>query len=62
VLGVSCLDPRVDPAHFLVLALSDATVVRNVGVRVTQEVINDVAFAAQLAASVVPDGLIEACR
>ena len=56
VLGVSCLDPRVDPAHFLVLALSDATVVRNVGVRVTQEVINDVAFAAQLAEKAIPDG------
>ena len=41
---ITCLDPRVDPAHFLGLGLSDAMVVRNVGGRVTPEVINDVAF------------------
>jgi hypothetical protein len=38
---ITCLDPRVDPAHFLGLGLSDAMVVRNVGGRVTPEVIND---------------------
>lgn len=53
---VTCLDPRVDPAHFLGLGLSDAIVVRNVGGRVTPEVINDVAFIAQVAESVLPDG------
>src|ERR1700744_2386161 len=53
---ITCLDPRVDPAHFLGLRLSDAMVVRNVGGRVTPEVINDVAFIGQLAESVVPDG------
>jgi carbonic anhydrase len=53
---ISCLDPRVDPAHFLGLQLSDAMVVRNVGGRVTQEVINDVAFIAQIAENVLPDG------
>ena len=31
---ITCLDPRVDPAHFLGLGLSDAMVVRNVGGRV----------------------------
>ena len=41
---ITCLDPRVDPAHFLDLGLGDAMVVPNVGVRVTPEVINDVAF------------------
>src|SRR4051794_3326233 len=46
---ITCLDPRVDPAHFLGLGLSDAMVVRNAGGRVTSEVINDVAFIAQLA-------------
>jgi carbonic anhydrase len=44
---ITCLDPRVDPAHFLGLELSDAIVVRNVGGRVTPEVINDVAFIGQ---------------
>jgi carbonic anhydrase len=53
---ITCLDPRVDPAHFLGLALSDAIVVRNVGGRVTPEVINDVAFIGQIAENVLPDG------
>jgi carbonic anhydrase len=53
---ITCLDPRVDPAHFLGLGLSDAMVVRNVGGRVTPEVINDVAFIAQIGENVIPDG------
>ncbi len=53
---ITCLDPRVDPAHFLDLELSDAIVVRNVGGRVTPEVINDVAFIGQLAENLLPDG------
>jgi carbonic anhydrase len=53
---ITCLDPRVDPAHVLGLGLSDAIVVRNVGGRVTREVINDVAFVGQIAENVLPDG------
>ena len=53
---ITCLDPRVDPAHFLGLSLGDAIVVRNVGGRVTPEVINDVAFLGQIAENVLPDG------
>jgi carbonic anhydrase len=53
---VTCLDPRVDPAHFLGLGLGDAMVVRNVGGRVTREVINDVAYIGQITESVIPDG------
>jgi carbonic anhydrase len=53
---ITCLDPRTDPAHFLGLGLSDAIVVRNVGGRVTPEVINDVAFISQIAESVLPTG------
>jgi carbonic anhydrase len=53
---ITCLDPRVDPAHFLGLELSDAIVVRNGGGRVTPEVINDVAFIGQIAENVLPDG------
>lgn len=53
---ITCMDPRVDPAHFLGLELSDAIVVRNVGGRVTPEVINDVAFISQIAESGVPHG------
>jgi carbonic anhydrase len=53
---ITCLDPRVDPAHFLGLGLGDAMVVRNVGGRVTRETINDVAYIAQIAESAIPDG------
>jgi carbonic anhydrase len=53
---ITCLDPRVDPAHVLGLDLSDAMVVRNVGGRVTPEVINDLAFVSQLAENAIPDG------
>jgi carbonic anhydrase len=53
---ITCLDPRTDPAYFLGLGLSDAMVVRNVGGRVTPEVINDVAFIGQLAENALPDG------
>jgi carbonic anhydrase len=55
---ITCLDPRVDPAHFLGLGLGDAIVVRNVGGRVTPEVIDDVAFIAQIAENVLPDGAL----
>jgi carbonic anhydrase len=53
---ITCLDPRVDPAQFLGIGMSDAMVIRNVGGRVTPEVINDVAFIGQLGEMAVPDG------
>src|SRR5579859_6737462 len=53
---ITCLDPRVDPAHVLGLGLSDAMVVRNVGGRVTPAVLNDVTFIAQLAENALPEG------
>ena len=56
LLVITCLDPRVDPAHFLGLDLGDAMVIRNVGGRVTREVINDIAFIAEIVGSVIPDG------
>jgi carbonic anhydrase len=56
LFAITCLDPRVDPAHFLGIGLSDAMVVRNVGGRVTREVINDVAYIGQISENIVPDG------
>jgi carbonic anhydrase len=56
LLVVTCMDPRVDPAHFLGLQPSEAVVVRNGGGRVTPEVINDVAFISQIAENVIPEG------
>ena len=56
LLVITCLDPRVDPAHVLGLDLGDAIVVRNGGGRVTPEVIENVAFVGQLAENAVPEG------
>ena len=46
---VTCLDHRVDPAIVLGLRLGEAPVIRNAGGRVTQAVIDDVAYLAFLA-------------
>src|SRR5260370_24982057 len=48
VVVVACLDHRVDPAIVLGLQLGDAPVIRNAGGRVTQAVIEDIAFLAFL--------------
>jgi carbonic anhydrase len=56
LLVITCMDPRVDPAHFLGLQPSEAVVVRNGGGRVTPEVIDDVAFISQIAENVIPEG------
>ena len=49
LLIVTCLDHRVDPAIVLGLELGDAPVIRNAGGRVTQAVVDDIAFVAFLA-------------
>jgi carbonic anhydrase len=49
VFIVTCLDHRVDPAIVLGLKLADAPVIRNAGGRVTQAVIDDIAYIAFLA-------------
>lgn len=49
VAVITCLDPRVDPAHVLGLHLSEAVVIRNVGGRVTDQVVREVAFLGVLA-------------
>lgn len=56
VLIVACLDSRVDPAQLMGLELGDAMVIRNGGGRVTEEVIESIAFVGQLAERMVPDG------
>ena len=56
LLVITCLDPRVDPAHILGLDLGDAMVFRNGGGRVTPEVIDNIAFVCQLAEKAVPEG------
>ena len=49
VFILTCLDHRVDPATVLGLQLGDAPVIRNAGGRVTQAVIDDIAYLAFLA-------------
>ena len=49
VIVVTCLDHRVDPAMVLGLRLGDSPVIRNAGGRVTQAVIDDIAYLAFLA-------------
>lgn len=41
---VTCMDGRVDPAHILGVELGDALVIRNSGGRVTQDVLQEIAF------------------
>jgi carbonic anhydrase len=48
VIVVTCVDHRVDPAITLGLTLGDAPVLRNAGGRVTQSVIEEVAYLAFL--------------
>jgi carbonic anhydrase len=48
VIIVTCLDHRVDPAITLGLKLGDAPVLRNAGGRVTQPVIEEIAYLAFL--------------
>jgi carbonic anhydrase len=55
LLIVTCLDHRVDPAIILGLRLGDAPVIRNAGGRVTQAVIDDVAYIGFLASQLFAD-------
>ncbi len=49
---LTCIDARVDPAHFLGLELGEALVLRNPGGRVTPEVERDLAILWTLVAKV----------
>jgi carbonic anhydrase len=55
VIIVTCIDHRVDPAIVLGLQLGDAPVIRNAGGRVTQAVIDDVAFLVFLTEQLMGD-------
>ena len=48
-LVLTCLDARVDPAHLFGLKLGDAVVMRNIGGRVTDEIIEHIAILRALA-------------
>jgi carbonic anhydrase len=64
MLVVTCLDHRVDPAVTLGLQLGEAPVIRNAGGRITQAIIDDIAFLAFLTrqlsrGQLAADGLFE---
>jgi len=52
---ITCIDPRVDPAALLGLSLGDAIVARNVGGRVTDSVLSDLAWISYLHEVKTPD-------
>jgi carbonic anhydrase len=52
-LVVGCVDPRVDPAHVLGLETGDAAVIRNVGGRVTPDVLAELALLRRLTETLV---------
>ncbi len=55
LLVISCMDHRVDPAHILGIDLGDALVLRNLGGRVSDETIRDIAFIAALTETMFGD-------
>jgi carbonic anhydrase len=52
---ITCIDPRVDPAALLGLTLGDAIVARNVGGRVTDSILADLAWINYLHEVKTPD-------
>jgi carbonic anhydrase len=62
VIVVTCLDHRVDPAITLGLKLGDAPVMRNAGGRVTQPVIEEIAYLAFLGRRLFGGQLTDAGR
>ena len=55
MLVITCVDHRVDPAIVLGLQLGDALVIRTAGGRVTQAVIDDIAYLGFLAEQLFGD-------
>jgi carbonic anhydrase len=56
---IGCVDPRVDPAHVLGIELGEAAIIRNIGGRVTPDVIGQLVLLGRLATIMggEPDGL-----
>lgn len=52
-LVLCCVDPRVDPAHILGIELGDAGVLRNLGGRVTPNVIAEIRALRQLTETII---------
>ncbi|HEY3089823.1 MAG TPA: carbonic anhydrase [Jatrophihabitantaceae bacterium] len=55
VYVITCIDPRVDPSDIFGLTLGDAIVARNVGGRVTDAVLDDLAWISYLHEVTTPE-------
>lgn len=55
VFVVTCIDGRVDPAQVLGLEIGDALVLRNAGGRVTDKVIEEIAFVGHVTETMFGD-------
>jgi carbonic anhydrase len=53
---ITCIDPRTDPADFLGLRFAEAIVARTVGGRVTDAVIEDLAYIGYLVETLASEG------
>jgi carbonic anhydrase len=53
---ITCIDPRTDPTEFLGLQFSEAIVARTVGGRITDAVIQDLAYIGYLVETLAPEG------
>ncbi len=56
---LTCVDARVDPAHFFGLGLGDAVVVRNTGGRINPAVMRDLGILSVLAANMPGAGAMQ---
>jgi carbonic anhydrase len=56
---VSCLDHRLPPELVLQLEVGEASVIRNAGGRITQAVIEDIAYLAFLSEQLFPEAVSE---
>ena len=52
---LTCIDPRVEPAAIAGVELGEAIVARNIGGRVTESVVNDLAWVCHLHENKTPD-------
>jgi carbonic anhydrase len=53
---VCCIDPRVEPSAVLGVELFDMPIIRNVGGRVTEAVIEDIRYISFLVDKMIPEG------
>ena len=51
MMGIGCVDPRVDPGHVLGLANGEAAIIRNVGGRITPATLRTMGMLGKVGAA-----------